>query len=102
MTATDDAEPISGAAVPPDVEEAISQAIERRATEIIRAAEAGEPPVAVLIPDLDDLISEGFYWRRAEAMILKRLSSEFEVVGKKPLRLTGLPRGRCYRRIATS
>jgi hypothetical protein len=83
----------------PDVAAAVFRAIEERQDQIVAAADAGEPPVAVLIPDLVDLISEGFYWRRAEAAILELLRPDFEVAGKKPVNLIGLPRGRCYRRI---
>lgn len=97
----EDADPSLSPFMFPDVAVAVARAIEHRKDQIIAAAEAGEPPVAVLIPDLDDLISEGFYWRRAEAMVRELLSSDFEAIGKKPVNLTGLPRGRCYRRITT-
>ncbi|MGJ8478713.1 hypothetical protein [Sphingobium yanoikuyae] len=82
----------------PDVADAVFRAVEERRDQIVAAADAGKPPVAMLIPDLDDLISEGFYWRRAEAAILELLRPNFEIAGKKPVNLTGLPRGRCYRR----
>lgn len=85
----------------PEVMEAVSRTIAAKTDEIIRAADAGEPPVMVLIPELGDMISEGFYWRRADAAIKSLLSAEFEVAGKKPVGLVGLPRGRCYRRIGT-
>lgn len=85
----------------PDVADAVFRAVEKRRDQIVAAADAGKPPVAVLISDLNDLISEGFYWRRAEAAILELLRLNFEIAGKKPVNLTGLPRGRCYRRITS-
>lgn len=99
MTAPDAPSQSKSVFMYPDVIEAITRIIAERTDEIICAAEAGEPPVAVLIPDLSDMISEGFYWRRAEVAIKELLSENFEVVGKKLVGLTGLPRGRCYRRI---
>lgn len=80
---------------------AMRRALEQHDDDIARAADAGEPPVAVLVPALDDLIFEGIYWRWLEKTVEKRLTPGFEVMGKKPLSLTGLPRGRCYRRVAT-
>ena len=82
-----------------EVAEAVSQAIATRAEDIIRAADAGEPPVAVLIPDLSELISEGFYWRQAERDIGKMLTPDFEKAGRKRVGLTGLTFGRCYKRL---
>lgn len=96
---TDDADPSSSPSMFPDVEEAVSRAVEKRAEEIIGAADAGEPPVAVLIPDLHDLISEGFYWRSAERKIAALLAADFEQTDQKWVGLTGLSRGRCYRRM---
>ncbi len=78
---------------------AITAALERHAEEILRAADAGEPPISVLIPDLDDLISEGIYWRNLERTIEALLTPSFEKAERKPIGLTGLPRARCYRRI---
>ena len=81
MTASDDAEPTSGPFVFPDAEEAVVEAVSKRAEEIARAADAGEPPVTVLIPDLNELISEGFYWRSVERKIAALLA-----VNRRPKR----------------
>ena len=70
--------------------------------DIVRAADAGDPPISVLIPDLGDLISEGIYWRNLERAIEAWLTPSFEKAEKKPIGLTGLPRARCYRRIMAS
>lgn len=78
---------------------AITAALERHADDILRAADAGEPPISVLIPDLDDLISEGIYWRNLERAIEALLTPSFEKAERKPIGLTGLPRALCYRRI---
>ena len=81
---------------------AISAALARHADDIVRAADAGDPPISVLIPDLGDLISEGIYWRNLERAIEAWLTPSFEKAEKKPIGLTGLPRARCYRRIMAS
>lgn len=86
----------------PDLAEAVTRSIAKRADEIIRAADCGEPPVAVLIPDLRDLIHEGHYWRMAERQIGTMLAPHFEKVGRKPVGLVGVPSGAYYRRITNS
>lgn len=96
---SDEADPLSSPYVFPDVAEAVSRAVDARADEIIRAADAGEPPVMVLIPDVGHLISEGIYWRNAERKIKALLTPAFETADKKWVGLTGLPRARCYKRI---
>jgi len=101
MTAPD-TDPSSSPSMFPDLAEAVSHAVDKRAEDIIRAAEAGEPPVVVLIPDLNHLISEGFYWRSAERKIGALLAPNFEKADKKWVGLTGLARGRCYKRITPS
>jgi hypothetical protein len=80
---------------------AMRRALDQHDGDIVRAADAGEPPVVVLAPALDDLISESIYWRWLEKTVEKRLTPGFEVMGKKPLKLTSLPRGRYYRRVVT-
>ncbi|MEC3950821.1 hypothetical protein [Sphingobium sp. HWE2-09] len=94
----DESDPLPSPFVFPDVAEAVSRAIDKRADEIIRAADAGEPPVTVLISDLGELIGEGIYWRNAERKIKALLTPAFETAGKKRVGLTGLAFGRCYRR----
>lgn len=76
---------------------AATRAIEQHADDIVRAAEAGEPPVALLIPDLDGLISEGLYWRMIERMIMERLGPRYEKSGRKPVNIGCHSRGRCYK-----
>lgn len=80
-----------------DIGIAAARTIEERAHDIIRAADAGEPPVAVLIPDLDELICEGLYWRMVERMIAERLGPGYEKAGSKPVPIGCHRRGRCFR-----
>jgi hypothetical protein len=83
-----------------DVGVAASRAIEKHAAAIIRAADAGEPPVAVLIEDLDHLICEGMYWRMVERMITTRLGPDYEKASSKPVPIACHRRGRSYRRVS--
>jgi hypothetical protein len=99
VTTSDDAGSTTVPFVVSDVEKAVVEAVKKRAEEIMRAANAGEPPVAVLIPDLNDMISEGFYWRSAERKIAALLAADFKQTDRKWVGLTGLARGRCYKRI---
>jgi len=81
------------------VAEIAPRALERRTAEIIRAADAGQPPIVVLIPDLDHLICEGYYWRQVERMIRTLLEPDFMKAGSKPTSIGCHPRGRCYARV---
>lgn len=83
-----------------DIGIAAARAIDDRADDIIRAADAGEPPVMVLIPDLDDVICEGLYWRMVERMIAERLGPGFEKAGSKLVPIGCHRRARCYKRVA--
>jgi hypothetical protein len=83
-----------------DIGIAAECAIEKRADDIIRAADAGEPPVTVLIPDLDHLICEGLYWRMVERMVAERLGPGFEKAGSKLVPIGCHRRARCYKRVA--
>jgi hypothetical protein len=86
-----------------DIGVAASRAIERHADDLLRAADAGEPPVMVLKPAVDKMICEGLYWRMVERMIAERLgSSGYEKAGSKLVPIGFHRRARCYRRIATS
>ncbi|KQM19911.1 hypothetical protein [Novosphingobium sp. Leaf2] len=77
-------------------------AIERHADDIIHAVDAGEPPLAALIPDLDHLICEGLYWRMVERMIAERLGSDYEKAGSRSVPIACHRRARCYKRAADS
>lgn len=83
----------------PELAQAVFQSITNRVDEIVAAADAGEPPVAVLIRDLGDLIHEGYYWRMVEREIAGILAPHFERVGRKPVAINLLRSGVCYRRI---
>lgn len=83
-----------------DIGTAAARAIDERADDIIRAADAGEPPVTVLIPDLDHLICEGLYWRMVERMVAERLGPGFEKAGSKLVPIACHRRGRSYRRVS--
>ena len=85
-----------------DIGIAASRAIERHADDIIHAANAGEPPVVVLIPDLDHLICEGLYWRMVERMIAERLGSDYEKSKSMAVPIGCHRRGRTYKRITPS
>lgn len=74
-------------------------ALDQRAAEITQAADAGQPPIKVLIPDLDHLICEGYYWRRVEHLIQKFLEPSFKTAGRKPTSIGVHPSGRCYKRV---
>ena len=83
-----------------DIGIAAARAIDERADDIIRAADAGEPPVTVLIPDLDHLICEGLYWRMVERMVAERLGPGFEKAGSNSVPIGCHRRARCYKRVA--
>jgi hypothetical protein len=83
-----------------DVGIAASRAIEKHATAIIRAADAGEPPVMVLIEDLDSLICEGLYWRMVERMVEQQLGAGYEKAKSKPVPIGCHRRGRSYQRVS--
>lgn len=85
-----------------DIGIAAARAIEQHADDLLRAADAGEPPVMLLISNLDHLICEGLYWRMVERMIAERLGSGYEKAGSKLVPIGCHRRARCYRRIATA
>ena len=75
---------------------AIAQAIRTHSDEIFRAADAGEPPIIVLIPAFDPIIDEAIYWRMADLMIGEWLGSGYERAGRKPVPMKGQSSGRCF------
>jgi hypothetical protein len=76
-----------------------SQAIERCADDMLSAANAGEPPIAVIAPLLTDLICENLYWRMVDRMIAQWLGPQYEKAGNKSSTLSNRPRARCYKRV---
>jgi hypothetical protein len=84
----------------PELLEAVDRAIQNRMAAIKQAAEAGEPPIATLIPDLDGLVIEAFYWRAAERIIAMALAPDFQKAGRKAVPITLHPRAFYYERIS--
>ena len=78
---------------------AATQAIERRASEIIRAVDAGDPPLWVLAPDLANLFCEGLYWRMVDRMIAEWLGPKYEATRSRSSATSERPRARCYKRV---
>lgn len=74
----------------------ISRAIADHADEIRHAAEAGEPPLAVIGARLYEHIHENIYWRLAERMIGELLGPEFKAAGRKEVPISSYRRGRVY------
>jgi hypothetical protein len=74
-------------------------AIEKHADDMIRAADAGDPPVELLIPYLNNLICEGLYWRMVDRIIDEWLGPQYRQAGKKPVSRSVYGRARCYRRV---
>ena len=72
------------------------RAMEKHAADMLRAANAGDPPVELLIPYLDDLICEGLYWRMVDRMIDEWLGPQYAKAGKKPVSRSMYGRARCY------
>ena len=75
---------------------AASQAIAEHADQIIRAANAGAPPIGALASNLNHLIDEGLHWRMVERMISEWLGPQYETSGRKPVPMRIHRRGRCY------
>jgi len=81
--------------------QALGQAIRAQSDDIFRAADAGEPPITILISSFDLIIYEAGYWRMAERMIEEWLGSDYERAGRKPVPIRVQSRGRCFSRVET-
>lgn len=85
-----------------EVGQAAARAIEEHKDEIVRNADLGLTPLAVVIPDLEGLINERLQWRMVDWMIRDWLAPNFEESGRMWVPTDEPHKGFCYTRISST